>query len=392
METTGIFSLAEEDEHLADAVVVDTNLFWGDLHLRGGTWKRLVNLQRSRVVRLYFPEVVVREMVRHYQRRHRENMNLIINAVDNPVDLDNVLIDLGLSSPGVSKKDLRSRRDAALSSGVYEDSLRRQITSVGEVLDLPPINPEDLIDSYLRAKKPFKTDDAGIADYVIWQTVRSLAVSEPRRSIILLTKNHKDFASGGTLHPDLRVTLNEADQVAVCIDVENFLAEYEEEVRLAEEGQTYFAPAAKDLAMDAAEDYVENHLVGAKVAGSDFDPYPSGLEIDGLVLPSEIESPHISWVALEVDSASWDPYEAFENTMELGQLECRAEVNISAHVHRSEAYSLEQSGEVDAVDLGNLEEHYVEVDLTRHVVLQFNIRVDKEMSGQVEHLDKIAID
>ncbi|MGB3687087.1 MAG: PIN domain-containing protein [Ornithinimicrobium sp.] len=380
-------------ENVADAVIVDTNIFWDDLYLKGSFWRRLMILRSEGFVHIYFPEVVVRELVRHRRRQRRTNLNAVIEKIDALASSDEVLAELGVSVKASSKKELRQRRDDSLSSDSYETLLRETICEVAEILALPSLDADEMFTAYLAGKKPFKEGGTGVADYMIWQTVRQYAESVAGHTVLLLTENHKDFAQNGELHTDLRTTLaNAASRVDVCLGVDEFLRAYTDKFDYIEStNEMDYSESSESLSMSAAVSYVEHELVGTEISWFDTEPYPSGLQIAGFGLPSGIESTSVEWVELDVGTGAWHPYEDFDETTELGLLECEGDLTIVGYAYRSEALILAESQEVDSVDFASLDDHYAEVRLSLRVTLRFNVRVERDYRADVEHLDAISL-
>lgn len=65
---------------------------------------------------------------------------------------------------------------------------------------------EDVIKRALNYKKPFKSDggDAGLKDYIIWQTILQFAQKHRDKNIIFITNNKSDFLEGKNIHKDLQ--------------------------------------------------------------------------------------------------------------------------------------------------------------------------------------------
>lgn len=379
--------------NVADAVIVDTNIFWGDLNLKGYFWRRLITLRNEGFVRIYFPEVVVRELVRHHRRQHRTNLNAVIEKIDALASSGDVLAELGASVTAASKKELRQRRDDSLCSDSYEAHLREAICEVAEVFALPSLDADEMFTAYLAGRKPFKEGGTGVADYLIWQTVRQYAESASGHAVLLLTDNHKDFAQNGELHTGLRATLSaSASRVDVCLGVDEFLRAYAEKFDYIESTNgVVYSESSESLSMSAAVAYVEHDLVGTEISWFDTDSYPSGLHIAGFGLPSGIESTSIELIELDVATGAWQPYDDFDKTTELGLLECEGDLTIVGYAYRSEALILAESQEVDSVHFASMDDHYAEVRLPLRVTLRFNVRVERDYRADVEHLEAISL-
>lgn len=370
-------------------VVVDTNILWGDLHLSGSGWRRLALLQRENFISLHVPEVVVREMVRHFGRRHREDLNKAIEAITTASQLRRALTDLGVELTEVDKRSLRQRRDAALADGTYARELRGQLMSIdASVVELPQVHTVDLLDSYIEERKPFKSNDQGIADYLIWQSIRSL-ISALNVPVVFLTTNAKDFADKGRLHPELAASLEPGAQVALCESLDAFFFDHQHNFTLIEAREDFgYSEQSDALALSAARAYAEGELVGTEIyapggAGSTY-----GMGIEGLQLPAQIEGLTISWIDIRDESAEWQPYEVFNDTTELGVIDCEAELTAVGYVHRSDAYIIEDPR--ITVAHFDAEDHYVEVELNIAIQMRLNVQVERGTDGEVVHLDRIV--
>ncbi len=247
------------ESSVVQRVAIDTNIFFTDLLLQGSLWRKLNLLQREGFIDLYFPEVVVREMVRHFNRQHHKDLNRVIDALDEIRPFDRALDDLGVKMPAGDKAALRRLRNDILAENAYEPELRGKLREAGiQVLELPHVDTQDMVDAYISSRKPFKTSDAGVADYLIWETVRALVHSDPEDPVVLLlTKNSGDFALDGELHPDLKAILTPPAEVAVCINVEEFLDSHQDHFQEIEAREKFsYSEQSDHLALAAARGYL----------------------------------------------------------------------------------------------------------------------------------------
>jgi hypothetical protein len=147
------------------------------------------------------PEIVVREMVKHY----REDLTKAINEVDRHLRRAAELVRVPIALP------TELALDAAVAG--YERWLREYLAQTKRctIVPIPPSARDglQLIERDLASRRPFNTAGRGMRDTVLWLSVLSWLDHSSTR-VALITENVTDFCEDGVagrLHPDLLADL-----------------------------------------------------------------------------------------------------------------------------------------------------------------------------------------
>ena len=196
-------------------IVIDTNIFFDDLRIKKSLdllFKDIENVHFS----LRIPEIVVKEIVNLYKERRHSLLSKLVSSSNELKLLTSLEYNVNIEDENLVS-DLRE----------YEHYLRRKIMSNGEIIPIPPVTIENLIERDLNRRKPFKENGVGFRDALIWETILTLTVRDGCEGIVFITKNIKDFSTKDVLHPDLiqdieRIGVNAA-MVRLFVSVEQFL-------------------------------------------------------------------------------------------------------------------------------------------------------------------------
>jgi hypothetical protein len=148
---------------------------------------------------VHVPEIVVREMVKHF----REDLQRAVNQVDRHLRRAGEVLQQSVGLPAELVD-----QDAAVAH--YEQWLRQHLVQDRRCLILSiPATARDgmqLIERDLAGRKPFSEGGRGMRDTVLWLSVLDLLGSSTS-NVALITSNTKDFCrdsdSPGILHDDL---------------------------------------------------------------------------------------------------------------------------------------------------------------------------------------------
>lgn len=188
-------------------VILDTTSIHDDFLLKGTAINKLVITAKERRHRIFIPEVVVLETIRHYQEKLEE----IQGGVEK-----------GLRDfKRKANEDLTNPITASMVKGKlkkYRKDLTSRIKELGMFISpVPEIDHDTLLHKSINKSKPFKDNGSGYEDALIWATVLDKAsefnqdnsVSSPR--ILFVTNNHTDFCQSDqfNLHIDLLADLDE---------------------------------------------------------------------------------------------------------------------------------------------------------------------------------------
>tara|TARA_R110002051_G_scaffold325547_1_gene428781 strand:+ start:46618 stop:47745 length:1128 start_codon:yes stop_codon:yes gene_type:complete len=369
-----------------DHIIIDTNYFYRDPELEHAAWRNLVALHQAGDVIICVPEIVIREQIRHRREAaHRE----ISEGLEGLAKSTRSLVKNGLQVEVTDLSELRGQRDALLSNLDYEDKFRDRLQSVPvAVLGFPSVDSEELFVASHTPKKPFKANERGLADYLIWRSVverQSMIASGDK--VIFATRNHRDFADGGHLHGDLSSDIDPA-RFELHADPDAYLKSRQAIAALSSEFQAhhlhafdeYETTSATQTAIAAAWSFVFSSMQYQN-AGSD---YWDG-DIDGY-LPSEFDGPTFDSVDLDERTATWAPYDDVSGTV-LGRLTVEADAVVDAYVSKSETFEL-----ADSVTVSNFDHnrHMSEVSYELRVKIDFHVRLDGG-EAQVLNVESIAV-
>ncbi|ATF11225.1 DUF4935 domain-containing protein [Brevibacillus brevis X23] len=199
-------------------VVLDTNNIYPDFQMDHGIFKVLFDGVRLAGDKIYIPEVVFLELLNKFEenlREHIQKANKEIRSVNKLTGNNNQYFndDYILSSVENYKRVL---------SRIIDD---HEI----EIIKLPIVQHEQLLNRCLKRKKPFSPNGKGYQDALIWESVLDLA-ELTQQDVILLTKNTEDFWEKDGLHRDLIADVAKRkireNQVKVVIDIKTLTDQY----------------------------------------------------------------------------------------------------------------------------------------------------------------------
>lgn len=206
-------------------VLLDSNIYRRDLTLNGGKFRLLFSQASQGRFGIVLPEVVARETTELYRREIDERLDALDKA-------GRRLRSLRIP---VAERDPVDKETAAAE---FREYLESKVLNGGELLGLPVVSHDHLVDQAIRKRRPFSGKGAGYRDALIWQSAMALTAND--ETVALVTDNRKDFAAadGETLHPDLVAELEAAgangDSVLLYRDLDDFLEAWvpEEEAAL----------------------------------------------------------------------------------------------------------------------------------------------------------------
>ena len=168
-------------------VVVDTTTTQPDLQLHGSAWRQLLDHSERGVVRLFVPEVVVRESERHFFKKMTLEAKTSVSGIHALKALG--FGDQALPSETAVGEQAQAEKDA------YRYRLLHTLSEHGaRLLPLPSTSHDDLTRWDLDGRKPFKNNGTGYRDALIWASVVELCTAEPEAGALLfVTDNHNDF-------------------------------------------------------------------------------------------------------------------------------------------------------------------------------------------------------
>jgi len=197
-------------------IVIDTNIFFDDLRLKRSLdllFKKIENVPFS----LRMPEIVVQEVINKYKEQRQAHLNRLVTSVRE------------LKSLTILDVEIEELEDEHLANDLqaYEHFLREKILSNGEIVPIPEVSIQSLVDRDLARRRPFKENRVGFRDTLIWETIMRLATTEECEGIVFITENTKDFLENNRLHPHLVDDLTQRglapEIVTLFVSVEQFI-------------------------------------------------------------------------------------------------------------------------------------------------------------------------
>nr|WP_176705822.1 PIN domain-containing protein [Arthrobacter sp.]AXV46409.1 DUF4935 domain-containing protein [Arthrobacter sp.] len=389
-------------------VVVDTNIVTKEFELTSADWNELFKFQEKGHLRIFIPEVVVGETIRHHgaNRRHE-----IKSAIDGLGSSHKMLLELGMADlPEIDLRSLRKKRDEMEDPRDAVDGKFRALLHQKDmtVLPVPDANMATVFERYMKRRKPYKDDGEGFADDLIWRTIVDLAESEITASgtnIAFITKNSKDFAGAQKkLHEDLAEDLSGRCEVKLYLGARAFLEAHRSDFgEIRRPDPAHNAPADSDsdevvskivlesvlsLAVTAARGFTERDLPYQELDNPLEGDRGTGFDLDGYDLPSVLHNPYIQWIELDEESAIWNPYEEMDGT-EFGRLEMEGEAFIEGYVMKSDLHVVDDLDSMNLVD-GDHNDHMATVGIVRRMDIEFHIRAETG-EAEVLNLESLAV-
>lgn len=172
--------------------------------------ERLMRGGRDREVEVLVPEVVVREVVRHFERGAKRSSR----ELRAPWQKAAAFGALPPNAPSFARPDL------ARLVARYEQRLRQTISDAGRILDLPAIDDiARLLDRTLLETKPAGQEKDSFRDQLIWETIVEELRRDSTSDLVFVSTNHTDFYDRKSLklHPDLVAELQDEEIAASTI-------------------------------------------------------------------------------------------------------------------------------------------------------------------------------
>jgi hypothetical protein len=167
-------------------VVLDTNIFHGDVHARLMRLSLVLDGAAHGDFEIVIPEVVVKELVHQFPTRVKAAVEEAHRSLGR---IQREFRPLGLQGPAEVNVDIEGLVKS------YEESLRQRFSGRHcRVAPTPDLSSS--IEWAVAGRKPFKDSGVGIQDAAIWLTVVGLA-AKGQDTVVLVTQNTADFADPG---------------------------------------------------------------------------------------------------------------------------------------------------------------------------------------------------
>jgi predicted nucleic acid-binding protein len=267
-------------------LALDSNVLFHDFHMSRPRLRLIRTQAKAGAFTLAVPELVVLETVNLYREETEAAAESLADRSQKPLErLEQLKV-----PAAVPEIDVGTLVD------IYEKKLRELLEDAGaEVPGLPSIPESEIVERALKRRKPFKKNDAGYRDTLIWHNVLALAEQD---EVVLVSENHSDFAEDkdepAVLASDLQDDLEQAglprEQVRLIPEVATFIKEHvPESARVRQEVQDRLAAADGEFyedfdaqVRDALSGYTPSFVIpGVLEFGTDEVTLPYGGEEDG---------------------------------------------------------------------------------------------------------------
>lgn len=345
-------------------VIVDTTALTETWTVDGSWWQALFMKAQRGEVRIAIPVVVHMEFKRRFLEKAAKDLAEYRQAEGR---IRKLMQDVPLT--GFDASDDTERPARAFKT--VDDRLCQH----AEILDLPDVTHQTLLETDLAKHKPFDEHGKGYRDALIWHTLLEEAAKTPGQAVWFVTANTSDFCvkndDGTTLAPTLRAQAEQAGiaNIGWVRNLKDLLEELRSDVKLVSELP---AEGKEDVLLETAYGLARSYLDDLDL---DFDPhdlsYPS-LRHD-LSIPPEIQSVTVGNV--DVGSASCHLVDAGYEDAELWNVIVQADLSLWGFALKSDW------GEVDAtpdwwVDDGDLNDHGMSVEGTATVNVTVSVLID----------------
>lgn len=273
-------------------IVIDTNIFFDNFRLKKSLdllFRDIENVNFS----LRIPEVVVRETLNIYKEQRQSNSDRLLSSVSWLKTQTSLQVTVDINNDAL-EADFEE----------YSHYFRNKINAFGEIVPLPSVTHQGLIDRALQRKKPFKfkkdEEAGGFRDVLIWETILDLTSRDDYEQIAFITNNKTDFADGNNLHPHLVNDLvNKGiapNTIIIFTDLEGFI-------------ETKLLPALNEVGeiRDAIANGIHPNIDLNAITESYIWDLINGFEIDPHCLPAyreDNEDLALSWGVSDYDILS----------------------------------------------------------------------------------------
>jgi len=192
-------------------VFLDTNVFYGNWYLDNPEMKLIEKHVGRGLSTVVVPQVVLEEVHSLFGRAAAEALGKL-----RPFVRDRIF-SVELAEAPVLLEEYKE---------ALEERLRELEAQIPTYAEVPH---ERLISRALARRRPFRAEDRGYRDALIWETFLDLA-RRGTSELFLISKNHRDFGAdqdSTQLHPDLKADLEncgfEVNQARLYCDLKSFV-------------------------------------------------------------------------------------------------------------------------------------------------------------------------
>jgi PIN domain len=197
-------------------VVLDANVLCEDFLLSGKNFRIFWGEAPRIPARVFIPQVALDETINKYRERLEVYASESIKLARNVGLLLRRKVQPYLDASSVPKL-----------AEAYKAQIQTKLTEVGAaVLPYPEVSHEEVVRRDLARSRPFRIGGAGYRDTLIWETVISLCHFHQAATVILVTRNERDFGPGhdvlGEMGAELAKKLIDPKRIRICCGLDDF--------------------------------------------------------------------------------------------------------------------------------------------------------------------------
>jgi predicted nucleic acid-binding protein len=333
-------------------IVLDTNVFWPDVHAAKAWLSTILRGAKAGDFELVVPETVIRELTRQYPER-------LLEAIEDA----NAAI--GRVSKELRRMDVETPDRIVVDQlervGRYETELRARLLDSGCRIEPDPREIGRLVDWAVDKRMPFKASGEGLPDAVIWLTTLTLAKDSDE--VLLVSNNKDDFGDGAeetSLSRELVGDLEEdglpGDRVRLITDT-RALAEKIVAPMAEAEARAYRLVSDPELSSKIG-DAVREAFVYSPISQDDLR---LGVDLDNDPQP----------IALDVDSMEVESVRQTEDELFL-RIEAICDLHLDMAVYKADWAIADDDSPVATA--GEINDHYyeAEAEITARLTIDLN--------------------
>ncbi|WP_442846226.1 PIN domain-containing protein [Leeuwenhoekiella sp. H156] len=227
-------------------VFIDTNIFFNNWYLENANFKYLFNYLENSNSKLYLPEIVCSEIDGKF---HSEYLKLIDQFKDNLKRINSFL-----------PQNIIINQKSFDIDYSFKNQLKKATDSI-VFISYENISNEVLVNRAINRVRPFKDDDKGFRDSLIWLSfIEYLKKNNLKESVAFINNNPTDFYSNekNALHSDLMsdlTQLNLKNEFRIYHSIKEFI-----DREVDKEHNTYNTQQILENFVYESEDQIQNEI------------------------------------------------------------------------------------------------------------------------------------
>ena len=350
---------------------------------------QLLSLSAKSNIRLAVPDVVLRETARHWKIQADEAIEAARGRIDRVAKSKGRLASLGVDEAAIEVPKPLPEIEVDPRTFLIE-TLERIESLGGQILPVPSVSIEDVLERDLASRKPFSSSGKGFRDTLVWETIkRYLADLGDQDVVYFVTNNTEDYCLNGVIHPDLATEIEKMPaEFRIVSDLDTLFRQSDLEQLLAglvasdDELAMLLRSATESSEFDiewqsvgdtvkAAVGSAAESLIGEEVDNG--NEVSSGHDFIHIGISRVMQNPTIDSVFYSDSSIEWEAYETYDETTVLVRATVVADVEISGFAYKSDCY--DDDPPFDVLDW-DWNDHMARVGLEVQTRLVFQLRVE----------------